>query len=94
MSGPMQTFPSGGLPLRAGRSSRRCGPIAARSRERTLDKPMYRRLKAYRIEFFRVRPALKRTDLDALIFMASPVRGFTPLRAARFATVKVPKPAN
>lgn len=45
-------------------------------------------------ESFRVRPALKRTDLDALILMASPVRGFTPLRAARFATTKVPKPAN
>ena len=55
---------------------------------------MKRRHKGCQTEFFRVRPALKRTDLDALIRMASPVRGFRPLRAARFATVKVPKPAN
>ena len=68
--------------------------IVACRREPTFVKPMNRRLEGYRTEFLSVRPALKRTGLDALIFMASPVRGFTPLRAARFVTVKVPKPAN
>ncbi len=46
----------------------------------------------YQTEFFNVRPALKRTDLDALVLMASPDRVFRPLRAPRFETVKVPKP--
>ncbi len=45
-------------------------------------------------EFFNVRPALKRTDFEALILMASPVRGLRPLRAARLETLKVPKPAS
>ncbi len=39
-------------------------------------------------------PALKRTPLDALILMASPVAGFRPLRAFRFTTSKDPKPMS
>ncbi len=93
-SGAKQTLPLIG-PL-SGVGSRTGGMAqnGACSCERTFGKLMKRRLKDYRTEFFRVRPALKRTDLDALILMASPVRGFRPLRAPRFETVKVPNPAN
>ena len=37
-------------------------------------------------------PALKPTDFDGLILIDSPVRGLRPMRAARFFTLKVPKP--
>src|SRR5690606_32652642 len=40
----------------------------------------------------RVEEALKPTDLEAAIFMDSPVFGLRPWRAARFFTSKVPKP--
>src|SRR5690606_17237328 len=39
-----------------------------------------------------VAPAEKRGVLEAAILIASPVAGLRPLRAARFATEKVPKP--
>jgi hypothetical protein len=43
---------------------------------------------------FRVAPALNAGALDALIFIASPVLGLRPARAARFLTSNVPKPTN
>gem|GEM_PF-5610819 len=42
----------------------------------------------------RAAPGLKRTDLDALILIAAPVRGLRPVRAARLVTVNVPKPTS
>ncbi len=45
-------------------------------------------------ERFRVCPALKRTDFEALMRMASPVNGLRPLRAARLAMLNVPKPTS
>ena len=39
-------------------------------------------------------PALKRTPLDALILMASPVAGLRALRAFRFTTSNDPKPKS
>src|SRR5476649_1899043 len=41
---------------------------------------------------FRVAPAENFGVFDAAILIASPVAGLRPLRAARFATEKVPKP--
>ena len=38
--------------------------------------------------------ARNRTDLEALILIASPVAGFRPLRAARSVTVNVPRAEN
>lgn len=39
-------------------------------------------------------PATNFTVLEALILMVSPVFGFTPLRALRVATLKVPNPMS
>src|SRR6266571_7712797 len=41
---------------------------------------------------FRVAPAENFGDFDAAILIAAPVDGLRPLRAARLATEKVPKP--
>ncbi len=43
---------------------------------------------------FSVAPARKRTRLEALILIASPVAGLLPFRARRLRTSKVPNPAN
>ena len=46
------------------------------------------------MERLSVWPALKRTVFDALIRMASPVRGLRPLRAGRLVTPNDPKPIS
>ena len=58
-------------------SGRKCGPPFTWSRSQTVA--------------FRLGDALKRTVLPAFTLIGSPVRGFTPLRALVFLTVKVPK---
>jgi hypothetical protein len=42
--------------------------------------------------FLRPEPAVKRGTFDALIWIGSPVRGWTPCRAPRSATWNLPKP--
>src|SRR5215470_7790202 len=52
-----------------------------------------REMEAYNLALSSL-PTTNLTVLDALILIFSPVLGFTPMRALRWATLKVPKPIN